>query len=271
MVLVFDLGGTKLRLALAQNGEIGDIIRLPTDTSAAGFAKFLGVLQEMAGSYNIKAIGGGVPGQLSGEDGELVVATNLPEWRGLPLLARMNEMFSCPVHIANDVELCGMGEARFGAGITGGVMAYYTVSTGVNGVRLVDGDVDGTVGRYELGKQVLAVGGKAGPQELESLIGGAAMQHRLSKAPAEVKDPKVWHEAERHLAVALHNTQLYWDPELIVLGGSMMRDIKIGRVAAELEKLPAVYDQRPRLALAKLGDEAGLQGAVAWLEELGYR
>jgi predicted NBD/HSP70 family sugar kinase len=75
---------------------------------------------------------------------------------------------------------------------------------------------------------------------------------------------------ERHLAQGLYNTLLHWTPELVVFGGSMMRDIDLGVVGDELEKLPAVLVQLPRLERAALGDAAGLQGAVAWLRQLGY-
>lgn len=269
MILVFDLGGSNMRVALAQKGEIGEVLRIPTDRSAAGFGKFLGALQEVAEGHQIAAIAGGFPGQLQGEDGELAVATNLPEWRGLPLLRELKQLFDLPVHIANDVELCGLGEARFGAGITEGVMAYYTVSTGVNAVRLVDGDIDQTVSRYELGKQIVSnVGGE--PQALEPLIGGAALEQRTGKSPHDIHDERIWMELERSLAIGIYNTALYWNPELVVMGGSMMRDIKVAGVAEALHKLPTVFEHWPRLEAAQLGDEAGVRGAMVWLEQLGY-
>lgn len=270
MVLVFDLGGTNTRMALVDKGEIGEITHLPTDPSAAGFAKFLGALQELASGQKISAIAGGMPGQLHGEDGEFLVATNLPEWKGLPVLKLMKELFDVPVFVSNDVEMCGLGEAQFGAGLSTGVMAYYTVSTGVNGVRLVDGKVDETIQHYELGKQIVDHE-KGAPQELEPLISGAALEKRTRQKPHDIEDDKVWAEEERYLAAGLYNTALHWNPARIVLGGSMMRDIKITHVAEEMAKLPDVFDAWPELVLAKLGDEAGIRGCVARLEELGYR
>lgn len=270
MVIVFDLGGTNVRMALSQDGTLGEIFKFETDPSAAGFAKFLGALQELAAGQIVTAVAGGLPGQLRGEDGEFIVATNLPEWRGLPVRARMQELFDCPVHLANDVEMNGLGEAQFGAGSVKGIMAYYTISTGVNAVRLIDGQIDTTLGRYELGKQIINHEGRE-LQSLEPLISGAAIERRLKQAPEDIEDESVWDEAEGYLAAALYNTTLYWNPELIVLGGSMMRDISPSWVAAELTALPAVHDAWPRVVRASLGDQAGLRGAVAWLDQLGYR
>ena len=270
MILIFDLGGSKMRVALAENGLIGEILRVPTDRSAEGFGKFLAILQGVVKGQPIEAVAGGFPGQLQGEDGELVVATNLPHWRGQLLLKELKALFDCPVHITNDVELCGLGEAKYGAGSTKGIMAYYTVSTGVNAVRLLDGEIDHTVSRYELGKQIVSnVDGE--PQALEPLIGGAALEKRTGMSPHDIHDQEVWRELERSLAIGVYNTALYWNPELVVIGGSMMRDIKVENVAEALHKLPNVYERWPRLEPATLGDEGGIRGAMVWLGQLGYK
>ena len=270
MVLVFDLGGTNTRIALADNGEIGEVTRIPTDKSAAGFGKFMGMLEEAAKDRNISAIAGGMPGQLEGEDGLFMVAPNLPEWRGLPVLKQIKDLFGVPVFISNDVEMCGLGEAQYGAGLREGVMAYYTVSTGVNGMRLVDGQIDPSIQHYELGKQIIDHE-KGVPQELEPLISGAALERREHKKPHDIKDPKIWAQEERDLAAGLYNTVLYWNPARIVLGGSMMRDIDIEDVARDLAKFPKVTEAWPELVAARLGDEAGIRGCVARLDTAGYR
>ncbi len=270
MVLVFDLGGTNMRLALVENGVLGKVTRIPTDRTAAGFGRFLGVMEELAKGKHIKAVAGGFPGQLSGDEGEVVLATNLPDWLGVHLKGRIKDIFDCPVYIANDVVLCALGEANAGAGVTSGVMVYYTVSTGVNAARIVDGKIDLTVSRYELGKQIVDIpGGK--PVSLESLAGGASLQKRLGKAPHEVKDKSVWAAMEKHLAVGLYNTILYWNPAVVVYGGKMMTDLKVTNIAAELVKMPLVTAAWPEVRAAKLSDEGGLRGALAWLGQLGYK
>jgi predicted NBD/HSP70 family sugar kinase len=270
MQLVFDLGGTNMRLALAENGTLNEILRIPTDRSATGFARFLGVMQEVAGKHKISSVAGGAPLQLRGKDGEVMVATNLTAWLGLNFRKGIEELFNCPVLIANDVELCGLGEAHFGGGMKKGVMAYYTMSTGVNAARIVDGTVDLTMGRYEMGYQVIDhENGKA--MSLETLIGGASLERRLGKPPHEVRDKAVWAGVERYLAAGLYNTMLYWSPQRVVLGGKMMLDINLDRVADNLRAMPKVHDEWPELALAECGDEGGVRGAVMWLAQNGYK
>jgi glucokinase len=269
MVLGFDLGGTQTRIALAEDGVLGEVIAVPTDRMVGGYARFLGTLQEVAAGHKITAVGGGCPLQLRGEDGEVVVATNMPEWLGLRFRAGIAELFDCPVYTNNDMALCGLGEAHLGAGTTKGVMTYYTVSTGVNAARFVDGVLDATISRYELGYQIIDhVGGKA--QSIESLIGGASAEKKFGKPPREVKDKAFWTGLERYLAAGLYNTMLYWDPQVIVVGGSMMKDIDLERVNTELTSMPKVHDNWPVLRYAERG-EVGVYGAVVWLGQVGHK
>jgi predicted NBD/HSP70 family sugar kinase len=264
LILVFDVGGTKTRVGIVRNGKLGDIVKMETDTSAAGFARFLGILQELTKGINIRHVVGGMPGQLEGDDGNLTLAPHLPQWLGLPVMARMQKLFDCPVNILNDVELCGLGESHYGAGAKDVVMAYFTISTGVNAVRIVQGHIDNSISRYEIGK--LIVESRNGVDEtLEELTGGAALTLRKGLPPKLIRDPEVWKLEEYELARGLYDVLLAWTPELVIFGGSMMRDIDLASVARELKKLPPVLSTIPRLGYSKLGDLGGLYGAMAWL------
>jgi predicted NBD/HSP70 family sugar kinase len=262
MILVFDIGATHTRLALSEDGQLSHVVHFDTVHSGPGLAHMLGAMHALAAGNSVKAVVGGMPGDLD-EDGTLVAARNLRAWEGLPVGARIKSAFDCPVYIHNDVVMCGLGEARGGAGISEGVMVYYTVSTGVNAVRLVNGNLDRTIKRFEIGFEL--VGQEDGRvQSLEMLIGGGAMEKRLGRAPQEVHSEAVWRLAERNLAHGLYNTLLHWTPDVVVFGGSMMHDIRIDGVRRELAKWPQVLDRQPELKKAELGDLAGLHGAASW-------
>jgi glucokinase len=262
MILVFDMGATHTRLALADS-QIGQVVYLDTDRSAAGLDSLVEAMHDLAQGQKLQAVVGGMPGELEGELGKLTLAPNLPEWLGVPVKARMRTEFNCPVYIHNDLVVCGIGEAHDGAGTNAGVMVYYTVSTGVNAVRLVGGRVDGSIKRYEIGFEI--IGQAAGRvKSLETLVGGAAMQKRTGKLPADLRSDGIWRRAERDLAHGLYNTLLHWTPDVVVIGGSMMRDIRIEGVRVELEKLPKVLTKLPELREAALGDLSGVYGAWQW-------
>jgi predicted NBD/HSP70 family sugar kinase len=264
--LTFDVGATKTRVALAGADGLGEVEITPTDHTPNGFARFLGQLQEQSEGQRISAVIGGMAGELEGPEGELVVSPNLPEWLGIPVLHRLQALFDCPIEVDNDTVLCGLGEAHNGSGITDGVMAYFTVSTGVNAVRLVDGMVDSSIMQFEIGAEVLAE--KDGHSvTLEELAGGAALARRTGLAPSQIKDPAIWAVEAHELARGVYDTLIHWTPEIVVFGGSMMRDISLKRVAEELKSLPRVMEI-PDLRSAKLGDEAGLQGALVRFRQL---
>jgi len=265
MDLIFDMGGTKTRFAVVHNGKIDDIVRMDTDASAGGFSALLGAMQEYVGNRKIQSVVGGMPGQRSGEHGELILTPNLQQWLGIPVHQLIERQFGCKTRIFNDVVLGGVGEANYGAGISKGVMAYFTVSTGVNGVRLLDGRPDPTISRFEIG-HTLMVDADGSLKDLESRVGGASLMKRTGMKPVEVRDPQVWLDHARDLAVALYNTCLYWSPEVIVLGGSMMRDIDLREVASQMEALPRVLVTIPKLHKSKLGDTTGLHGAMAMVK-----
>ncbi len=265
---LFDIGASRTRLALAEDGKLGRVAITETDGSAGGFGRFLGLLEELGGGRRLAAVVGGLPGQVAGNEGRVVQVRNLPDWKGIEIKQRIGQLLDCPVYITNDVLLGGLGEAHEGAGSARGVMAYVTVSTGVNLVRLVDGVIDKTIGRYEVGEQLIGWGSD-GWQTLEQRVGGAALTKRTGRAPSEVKDPAVWRQMEEDLAVGLYNAVVYWWPELIVLGGSMMRDIDVRVVQKKLELLAEPdWPRVPRLVRASLGDVAGLHGAMAWYNQI---
>ncbi len=265
MKLVFDVGATHIRIAAVEGSTIGEVIRLETDRSAAGLPRFLGALQEVAAGRKPTAVAGGVPGQFNPKTGLFEDATNLPEWEGLPVGERIKEQFDCPTWVTNDVVMGGLGEATAGAGSKTGVMAYFTLSTGVNAVRLVDGRVDESISPYEIGKQLIPSGD--GVKSLETLVGGAAFAARKGVSPHDVRDGRTWRAEERHLAHGLYNTCLHWTPQVVVFGGSMMRDVDLDEVAAQMRELPPVMSMLPELRRSTLGDAAGLHGALAWITQ----
>jgi fructokinase len=267
-VLVFDVGATHTRLALASGGELQRVVRVDTDPRPTGFATFLGLLEELAKGHNVEAVAGGIAGQFEGDDGHLTLVPNLPDWEGIPVKQSLSKLFDCPTYILNDVVVGGLGECHYGAGSPRGVMAYFTISTGINAVRIVDGVVDASIERFEIGRHILEEHDGA-VASLESLVGGAALEKRLGKAPREVRDAAVWDEEEEHLAYGLYNVLIDWTPELVVFGGSMMRDINLDDVCRNLGKLPKVLSEWPQLRQAKLGDTAGLLGSLKYLEQLG--
>ncbi len=144
-------------------------------------------------------------------------------------------------------------------------MAYITVSTGVGGARIVDGTLDEASEGFEPGHVIID-----GEHDLESLISGRAIEHRLGRKPAEVTNENIWDELAQKLAVGLNDVIALWSPDAIVLGGSMIVKpvgIKVERVKEHLKKFVEHIPVMPEITQATLADEGGLHGALVYLAQ----
>jgi predicted NBD/HSP70 family sugar kinase len=264
MVLVFDVGATHIRIGLSDDGlELGEVTRLDSHNSVDGFTTFCEEVRRIAKQTKPGVAAGGLPGQIDRKSGVLSLAMNLTKWNGQNVMQALEEAAGCPVLLTNDVIMGGLGEAGAADVLTRGVVVYFTVSTGVNAVRLVDGWVDESIATFNVGQQLIP-DAEGHLVTLESLTGGKAFLKRKQVSPREVRDGRSWRAEEHHLAHGVYNTILHWTPKAVVFGGSMMRDVDLVALREELQGLPPAFGQVPELRPAVLGDLAGLHGALAW-------
>jgi predicted NBD/HSP70 family sugar kinase len=263
ITIVFDMGATRTRLAVvSEQHTLARPHWFETNHSSLGWRRLLTGIRELAGGDQIRCVIGGVPGQTDPKNHKLTHLPNLPHWEGQKLLDRLQEELGCEVKLYNDTALVGLGEAIYGAGRGYAIVMYETVSTGVNAVRIVDGRIDRAAVGFEVGAQLLpGPGGRV--TSLEAATGGAALERRKGRAPKELASQALWRSEARLLAHGLYNSLVHWSPEVVVFGGSMMNDIAVTDIAAELKKMPPVYGAWPKLVKAKLADAGGLYGALA--------
>jgi glucokinase len=265
MDILIDVGGTKTRVAIKNGRQFEHLFIFETKKD---FTEELSVLQSWINE--VRPVGPlrfilGLPGTLSPEKKGLERAPNLSQWENVPIKKILEETFSASVHLENDTALVGLGEAHFGAGQGYGIMAYVSVSTGVGGVRIVNGAIDESSFGFEPGHQIIE------GQDLESQIGGNALARRFNKEPKEVTDQAVWITAAHTLAVGLYNMSLLWSPEVVVLGGSMVRGvpgISIPETSTYAKELFKDFPHPPSIISATLEDLGGLWGGVAYSEFL---
>lgn len=182
-------------------------------------------------------------------------------------------LFNAPVHIHNDAALDGLGEATRGAGAGFGIVAYITVSTGIGGARISHGKIDETALGFEPGHQIIDADNTMIPHlkgvTLEDYISGAALTKRTNKAPKDIHEPEFWDGVARVLAYGLHNVCVFWSPDVIVLGGSMITGdpaISIQKTKEYMAEIMKKYPELPVLKMSELGDLCGLHGALEFLK-----
>jgi predicted NBD/HSP70 family sugar kinase len=276
--VLFDIGGTKTRVAVSEDLKtFSEPKKFATSpTMKAGVKDIFAAVAEMT-DKPIRGVAGGIRGALNHDKTEMVHDPGgaLTGWEEEPLVKELQKGFGGSIYLENDAALVGMGETHFGAGESEPIVVYLTVSTGVGGAKIEHGQVDEYRYGFEPGHQILDVDhtilGDDEEPTLENLVSGSAIERRFGTPPYEIpQSDKVWDQLAYYLAHGLRNTILYWSPDVIVLGGSMivgdprimLNDIirHTDAVLAGVVPLPAIVD-------AKLGDVGGLYGAMALLQQ----
>ncbi|MBI5466737.1 MAG: ROK family protein, partial [Candidatus Kerfeldbacteria bacterium] len=209
--LLFDIGATKTRFALAHHGRLGRVTTLPTpsrwrDVEPAYRRAMINVLA----GRSVAAAVGGIPGTLNQKTGGVIRASNLRGWDQQPITAVLRRVFSVRrVRIENDANLAGLGEAVYGAGRGFRIVAYLGIGTGVGGTRIIDRHLDPAPTGFRPGHQVIdrsshARCGCGQRGDLESLISGRGLA-RLYHRPAEELPRRVFISAARTLGIGLNN------------------------------------------------------------------
>lgn len=192
-----DIGGTKLATVVADStGHILSKTRKPT-LAERGPEYALQLLfdmvretVELAGlkQKSISAIGVSCGGPLDTKTGVVYSPPNLPGWDALPLKAKLESEFDIPVTIENDANASALAEYRFGGGRGYDPLLYMTMSTGIGGGIVIDGQIyhGANDSAGEVGHQILLPDGplcgcgKRGC--LEALCSGPAIARRAQAA-----------------------------------------------------------------------------------------
>jgi len=287
MYLLFDIGGTRTRIAVSKDLESFDApVVFPTPQNfEEGIVAIAQAAKEACGGDKTKAAAGGVAASPNREKTELAGGgPNIADWLRKPLKARLEEDLGCPVYIENDTAMGGLAQVAYGPARGAPIAVYVTISTGVGGCRFVDGKIDKSAMGFEPGWQIIGapelcksaeeenrLDGYCSSGYLMSHIGGACVERTENKKPHEIADKDFWEEKAKLLAYGLHNICTMWSPDVIVVGGSMMKKIGIplDNVESHLkETLKNVFpDEMPRIEPAEFDDEMGLWGAMAYLKQ----
>lgn len=268
MFLLFDVGGTKIRVAVADDHGIkGNVMIIPTPTDFEKcIAHIVDTARTLSQGEKITQVVGGLAGALDRGHTTLVFGGNVVSWVGKPVKKLLEEALQAPVLLENDAALAGLGEAVLGAGKDKEIVGYITVSTGVGGARITNKIIDRHVFGFEPGYQIVDADGslctRCTRRDLAAHISGRGIEEHYGKKPEDITDPLVWEGIASVLAVGLTNTILHWSPDIMVLGGSVMRDIPIERVRELVRELLHVYPEIPLIERAQLGDRGGLEGAL---------
>ena len=298
MIAGVDIGGTKVAVGMVnEHGQVVAKREQPTDPEA-GYAAFLDrtvtMLREVSRQSGepITGIGIGSTGPLYAFTGEFGDVNFFPKWKGQNPVLDLQRTLQVSVAMENDGDAAALGEAGWGAGRGKSNLIYVTVGTGIGVGIVLDGKLYRGADDYhpEIGHHLIDPSGPLCDCGFhgcwESMCAGPSMAKWFAtNAPAEYSLPsplnakKICELAQRgdtwgqraaqrearYLGLGLANLVTMFVPEMIILGGSVMKSADlfldgIRRIIATSCRL--VPFEKTQLALASLGEDTNLIGAA---------
>ena len=188
MIGAVDIGGTKIATGLVdEDGRVIGRAAFPTLTAGptGALSRIVTSLRDACrrGGVSLSGVGIACTGLVDPAGGTVGKADLLPGWEGLDLVGPLKDEFRVPVTLENDADAAALAEAHWGVGRGSTRFLYVTVSTGIGGGLVLDGQlyrgVDGS--HPEIGHHVVD---PSGPR---CTCGARGCWEALASGPALVK------------------------------------------------------------------------------------
>jgi glucokinase len=302
MFLGIEIGGTKLQLGVgsAEAGTLAALQRADVRPSngAEGIRRQIAeIARPLIRQHGVRAIGIGFGGPVDMAAGRVIKSHHVAGWDGYPLADWCRQTLGLPTGLANDSDMAGLGEARFGGGRGQRVVFYTNVGSGIGGALIVGGRVyvggrgiASELGHLRPGTQsvnpdqivelaasgwAIAATARADRQLAAELQRqhGCAIEQITAKHVAEAASAG----SEAALDIFRRTTQIYgWAiaqmitllaPEVVVIGGGVPlagEQLFFAPLRAEIDRyvfppLRGTFEIKP----AELGEETVVHGAWA--------
>ncbi len=275
MVIGVDLGGTKVRAGVAADGEIRNQkqqLFKSYGTREETLGQLIALIRSLM-DKGVTGIGLGVPSVIDIEKGIVYNVVNIPSWDRVPLKDILEDEFAVPVEVNNDVNCFVLGEHRFGrvqglrnvVGITSG--------TGLGSGIIINGELyHGTnCGAGEIG--LLSYG----EHDIEYYASGNFFEARYKVSAIVAHDLAVsgdqkalgwWDEFGGHMGQAIKTVVYSYDPEAIVIGGSLSKAYRFFEQAmhASLKNFTFPESIKRLRIFQSVNEDVTLLGAAALID-----
>ena len=283
-----DVGGTKVSVAVLEDGRLSDPAITPTDLSSSD-ALVEQLVAAIRAAGPATAVGVGVPSVIDFATGTARSSVNIP-LQGVPLRHTLTERLGIPTFVDNDATVAALAEAHDDdMRPIADIVLMFTVGTGVGGGIVIGGRTfrGSTGAAAEIGHTIIGAELEHGapaadhfPQKasLEYHAAGRALD-RLGLARG-IGDGQAVVAAARtgdadaldamrilgeSLGVGIANAINTFDPDLVVVGGGVSTAgallLDPAREAAARFVVKGV-GTKTEIRLARYGPQAGVRGAT---------
>lgn len=234
MVLGIDIGGTSITCGLVQDKKLIKAVNCPTlaDKSADEILQNLISCIDSIINKKVIAIGVGVPGLISEEEGRILNINNIPAWKNYPLKQKLEEQYRISVFVNNDANCFALGTKHFGKGQAFKNFIGMVLGTGVGGGIIINDKIH---------SGILCSAGEVGciPYEgsifekycasnffVDTLnITGKEAAKRANNGDQNAI--KVFHDLGVHIGQLISNLIYVLSPQAVLLGGSISQSFHL--------------------------------------------
>ena len=226
--LGIDLGGTKIRIAkiVDQSCQTYAHSLIPKEGSEKEIINIIKKLISKLLDKSVIGIGIGVPSVVDEKLGIVYDVQNIPSWKKVFLKDILESHFNVPVFINNDVNCFSLGELYFGLGKKLDSFVGLSIGTGVAGGIIINKKLynGSNIGAGEFG--MLAYKERnyeqyCSGQFFEKICGEKGEEIYMRAIKGDLDAIKLYNTFGEHLGNLINQVIYTYDPEQIILGGSI--------------------------------------------------
>jgi glucokinase len=279
MIIGVDLGGTNIRAGLINNGKLLEE-RHYTLTDKDSLDKTISQLTAAIApliNAQVKGIGIGVPSVVDTEKGIVYNVVNIPSWKKVELKTILEETFHIPAFVNNDVNCFVLGEHLYGVARDYANIVGLTLGTGLGaGIIIHNKLYNGrNCGAGEIGMLPYLDHTYEFYTSSEFFITKHGTTAEIAHNDALLKSATAldqWKEFGFHMGNLLKAVVYTYDPEMIVLGGSIAKAYSFFEETMMDEFSACYYKESVRniKIICSVSDNISLLGAASLVNGATY-
>lgn len=237
-ILGVDLGGTNARAGIVEDRRLVRVTSMaidPTGSVEKVLEQVCDLIDQMEPA-DVVGVGVGVPSVVDIEKGIVYDVQNIPSWKKVPLKSILEAKYSVPVVVNNDANCFALGERHFGKGAGHRSMIGLIVGTGFAGGIIIEGrlyaGMNCGAGEFGMIPYLDSI--------YEHYCAGQFFPRRVGQTGVEIfrravtgnrEALEIFAEFGHHLGEGIKTILFAYDPEIIILGGSVRKAFRFFRDA----------------------------------------
>ena len=223
-----DLGATNLRVARIEDGKIAKILAqsIKNTDDPADLTNQIIELIDQVSTPEVESIGMGVPSVVDVARGIVYDVQNIPSWKEVRIKSILEDALGITTYVNNDANCFVLGEKYFGKGRSCNSVVGLVMGSGFGGGLVLDGRLYSgpNCGAGEVGMLPYRA------SIFEHYCSGMFFEREYDVSGENAFKGALWgtetalamyREFGTHLGNALKAVMYAYDPEMIVLGGSI--------------------------------------------------